>query len=194
MERRIEVLLYLSRWLLAPIYLALPALLVLVGVTFARELWALGVEVWTRAEHDMILATLTLIDLALVASLLVMVALSGYENFVSRLDDVSKGDRLPWVGKLDVGSLKLNLASTIVAISSIHLLKAFMEVEQIANDKLMWLVLIHLTFVATTVAMGLVERMRAWSEGSRREREAPFLSDRIIGIPAGEPSERLAAQ
>jgi uncharacterized protein (TIGR00645 family) len=159
MERVIESLLYWSRWLLVPIYMGLAGVLVLLALVFGRELWGLALVIETLDENDIILAALTLIDLALVAGLVVMMVVSGYENFVSRFEIADEGERLPWLGKLDSGGLKLKVASSIVAISSIHLLKAFMQIETMPNDKLMWLVLIHLTFVATTLFMALAERM-----------------------------------
>jgi uncharacterized protein (TIGR00645 family) len=159
MERALEAMLYLSRWLLAPIYLGLAALLILLGVTFVRELWDLAVGLPAAGENDMILAALTLIDLALVASLVVMMILSGWENFVSRFEIADEGERLPWVGKLDASGLKLKLSASIVAISSIHLLKAFMKVETTPNDKLLWLVVIHMTFVVSTLLLALVDRV-----------------------------------
>ena len=107
----------------------------------------------------MILGALTLVDLTLVGSLIVMVMLSGYENFVSKLDvgDVQKS--LAWLGKLDAGSLKIKVAASIVAISSIHLLKAFMNVSVVSNDKLFWLVVIHLTFVVSALMLTVMDRI-----------------------------------
>jgi uncharacterized protein (TIGR00645 family) len=107
----------------------------------------------------MILVVLALIDLSLVASLVVMVMFSGYENFVSRLDVRDSGDKLDWLGKLDAGTLKLKVAASIVAISSIHLLQAFVNIPQIPNDKLMWYVVIHLTFVVSALLLGVLDRL-----------------------------------
>ena len=95
------------------------------------------------------------------SNLLVMVIISGYENFVSRID-LPEGDveeTLTWVGKLDSGTLKLKVAASIVAISSINLLKAFMNAEDMPDDKLLWLVVMHLTFVASALLMGLLEKI-----------------------------------
>jgi uncharacterized protein (TIGR00645 family) len=88
-----------------------------------------------------------------------MVMFSGYENFVSKIDMAGEGDKLGWLGKLDSGSLKLKVAASIVAISSIHLLRAFMDAQDIPNDKLMWYVLIHLTFVVSAVMLGVLDRL-----------------------------------
>jgi uncharacterized protein (TIGR00645 family) len=95
-----------------------------------------------------------------------MVMFSGYENFVSRIDVEEGGERLGWLGKLDSGTLKLKVAASIVAISPIHLLRAFMNVNEVPNDKLMWYVIIHLTFVVSALLMGVLDRL---SFASHRE-------------------------
>ena len=159
MERVIETILYQSRWLLVPLYFGLAVLLLLLSATFVRELWYLARQFETLTQTDVILAILALIDLALVGSLVVMMVISGYENFVSRFDLAEGADRLSWLGKLDAGSLKLKVASSIVAISSIHLLKSFMNIEKVPNDKLLWLVILHMTFVVSTLLMAVVEKM-----------------------------------
>jgi len=102
---------------------------------------------------------LALIDISLVGSLIVMVMFSGYENFVSRLDTATEADTLGWLGKLDSGTLKLKVAASIVAISSIHLLRVFMKAEDTANDKIMWYVILHLTFVVSAVLLGVLDKM-----------------------------------
>lgn len=159
LERTIEKLLFASRWILAPIYLGLSLALVALGIKFFQEAWHVLSHIWVMGEADMVLTILALIDMVLVASLVVMVMFSGYENFVSRIDVDDNDERLGWLGKLDAGTLKLKVAASIVAISSIHLLKAFMNAQQIPNDKLMWYVIIHLTFVVSAVLMGVLDRM-----------------------------------
>lgn len=159
-ERFVERTLYASRWVLAPIYLGLSLALLALGIKFFQELLHLLVHIPQTAEHDLVLTILALIDLALVGSLLVMVMFSGYENFVSRLNLDGDVEKLAWLGKLDAGSLKLKVAVSIVAISSIHLLKMFMNAESIDNYKLMWYVLIHLTFVVSALLMGILDRIQ----------------------------------
>jgi uncharacterized protein (TIGR00645 family) len=88
-----------------------------------------------------------------------MVMFSGYENFVSRIDAARGEDALGWLGKLDSGTLKLKVAASIVAISSIHLLRVFMKAEDIQNDKIMWYVILHLTFVVSAVLLGVLDKM-----------------------------------
>ena len=110
---------------------------------------------------------LSLIDISLVGGLIVMVMFSGYENFVSRLDVDGDGDKLSWLGKLDSNSLKNKVAASIVAISSIHLLKIFMDTQNIENDKIMWYLLIHMTFVVSAFAMGYLDKIT--KESGRKE-------------------------
>lgn len=168
-ERQIERLLFASRWLLAPIYLGLAVALMVLAAKFFQELYHAVVHVFTLdagrawSEAEVVLALLALVDLSLVASLIVMVMFSGYENFVSKIDMEGESDKLGWLGKLDAGTLKLKVAASIVAISSIHLLRAFMSAQTIPNDKLMWYVIIHLTFVVSAVMLGLLDRLTAAS-------------------------------
>lgn len=161
MERLIERILFASRWLLAPLFLGLAALLGLLVVQFAIEWARLALHFPGMQEQDVIGGTLTLIDLVLVATLVVMVMLSSYENFVSKIGAAAAGERLSWLMKLDTGSIKVKVLSSIVAISAIDLLKAFFDVQAMANDKLMWLVLIHLTFVVTAILLTLLDRIAA---------------------------------
>ena len=157
MERFIENTMYASRWLLAPIYLGLSIAVLLLGIKFFQEAIHTLPLVFSLKESDLVLVVLSLVDMALVGGLLVMVMLSGYENFVSQIDIEEGKEKLAWLGKLDSGSLKL--AASIVAISSIHLLKAFMNAQQIDNDKLKWYVIIHLTFVLSALGMAFVDKM-----------------------------------
>ena len=108
---------------------------------------------------DLVLLVLSLIDISLVGGLLVMVMFSGYENFVSQIDLDDNDHKLTWLGKLDTGSLKNKVAASIVAISSIHLLKVFMNADKIDDGKLMWYVIIHLTFVVSAFAMGMLDKL-----------------------------------
>ncbi len=157
MEKLIEGLMYRSRWLLAPIYLGLSVAILAMGIKFFAELVHLLTDIISMSEAQMILIVLSLVDIAMVGGLLLMVMMSGYENFVSRLDIGDEEEKLSWMGKMDSSSLKAKIAASIVAISSIHLLKKFMEVENVDNDKLMWYVLIHITFVASAFAMGMLD-------------------------------------
>ena len=158
-ERTFENVLYASRWLLAPIYIGLSLALLALGIKFFQEALHVLPAVLEMKEADLVLITLSLVDIALVGGLIVMVMLSGYENFVSAIDIKEGSEKLDWLGKLDAGSLKQKVAASIVAISSIHLLKAFMNTPQIPNDKLMWYVIIHMTFVLSALGMAVVDRL-----------------------------------
>jgi uncharacterized protein (TIGR00645 family) len=161
MDSTIEKLFYASRWLLAPIYLGLSLALLALCVKFFQELFHIAPNILTLTESELVLIVLGLIDISLVGGLIVMVMFSGYENFVSRIDLQDGTDKLGWLGKLDAGSLKAKVAASIVAISSIHLLRIFLNAEQIADNKLMWYVVIHLTFVVSAIGMVALDR---WTE------------------------------
>ncbi|MBR9884570.1 MAG: TIGR00645 family protein [Oceanospirillales bacterium] len=152
-------MMYLSRWILAPIYLGLSLALIALGIKFFQEVFHLLPHVLEIGEADIVLVVLSLIDLTLVGGLLVMVMFSGYENFVSRIDLDEGAEKLSWLGTLDTNSLKNKVAASIVAISSIHLLKIFMDAKNYDNDQLMWYVIIHLTFVLSAFAMGILDKL-----------------------------------
>jgi len=159
MEKLAEKILYSSRWILAPIYMGLSIALLMIAIKFFAEVIHVFPLLLEIKESDLVLVVLSMIDLALVGGLLVMVMFSGYENFVSRIDIDGDTEKLNWLGKLDVGSLKQKVAASIVAISSIHLLKVFMNAEQTDNDKIMWYVIIHSTFVLSAIGMAIVDKM-----------------------------------
>ncbi len=164
MERLIENAMYASRWLLAPIYFGLSFALLALALKFFQEIFHILPNVFAMSEANLILVLLSLIDMALVGGLLVMVMLSGYENFVSQLNIREGTEKLSWLGKMDSSSLKMKVAASIVAISSIHLLKVFMDAKNIPESKLMWYVLIHLTFVGSAFAMGYLDKLTKYEK------------------------------
>lgn len=111
------------------------------------------------SEADLILVILSLVDMTMVGGLIVMVIFSGYENFVSQLKIQNEDTRLNWLGKMDANSLKLKVAASIVAISSIHLLRIFMDAKNIPNDKIRWYIIMHLTFVFSAFMMGYLDKI-----------------------------------
>jgi uncharacterized protein (TIGR00645 family) len=159
MERFIEKTMYASRWLLAPIYVGLSLGLLALAIKFFQEAFHVLPNVLDMAEADLILVLLSMIDMALVGGLLVMVMISGYENFVSQLDIDEGVEKLSWLGKMDSTSLKMKGAASIVAISSIHLLRVFMDARNIEPQYLMWYVIIHMTFVISAFAMGYLDKL-----------------------------------
>lgn len=159
MEKMLEKLLYSGRWLLAPIFLAMNLALLALGVKFFIEVGHLLAQMFTMPETDLVLVILSLIDMALVGSLIVMVMISGYENSVSQLELEEGTEKLRWLGKLDASSLKNKVAASIVAISSIHLLKVFMNAHDTENSKIMWYVILHMTFVISAFIMASIDKL-----------------------------------
>jgi uncharacterized protein (TIGR00645 family) len=160
MEKPLERVLFASRWLMAPIYLGLVVALLALLAKFAQELVRFVPLVLDLKESAVILAVLTLVDLSFVASLLLMIIFSGYESFVSRID-VPEAERPAWMGQIDFSGQKLKLIASIVAISGIHLLKSFMEVQSVDKTNLMWLVITHLVFVLSGVLLALMDYLAA---------------------------------
>ena len=159
MERFIENAMYASRWILAPIYFGVSLGLLALALKFFQEVFHVIPNVFALSESDLILVILSLIDMALVGGLLVMVMISGYENFVSQLDIDEHKEKLSWLGTMDSTSLKMKVAASIVAISSIHLLRVFMDARNIEPQYLMWYVIIHMTFVISAFAMGYLDKI-----------------------------------
>jgi len=159
LELILEKMMFASRWLLAPIYVGLSLAVFALGIKFFQELLHIFEHVFTMKESDLVLTILTLIDMSLVGSLIVMVMFSSYENFVSKIDLDENTEKLDWLGKLDANTLKLKVAASIVAISSIHLLRIFMEAATIPNDKLMWYTIIHMAFVVSALLLAVLDRI-----------------------------------
>jgi len=170
-ERRLEKALYASRWLMAPFYIGLVVGLFGLLVVFVQELIAEISYLPTMTGEQAILMALTLIDLSLAGNLLLIVIFSGYENFVSRFDAEDFEDRPAWMGKVDFSALKLKLVSSIVAISAIALLRAFMKIgtggethgTNLNETELKWLVIVHLTFVTSGVLLALMDLLASRS-------------------------------
>jgi uncharacterized protein (TIGR00645 family) len=163
-ERLLENTIFASRWLLAPFSLGVALSIVVVLIKFMAEFFHLAMHAFTATESDVILGVLSLVDLALMGSLLIIVIFSGYENFVSKIHLNDHKDWPEWMGKIDFSALKLKLLSSIVAISAIHLLKSFMALKTVTPEmekSLFWLVVIHLVFVVSSVLLALSDRIAA---------------------------------
>ena len=160
-ERAIEQTIFSSRWLMAPFYLGLSVMLGVLMIKFVQELIHIAPGVLEMKDTEIILASLTLIDLSLAGNLILMVVFSGYENFVSKIDVHDHEDRPDWMGKVDFSGLKLKLIASIVAISGIHLLKSFMNVAQMNKDDLMWLIILHMAFVLSGVLLAFMDWLTA---------------------------------
>ena len=165
LERAIEKFLFASRWLLAPFFVALVLGLVVLLVKMAQAFYEFALHAWAGSESDAILGILGLIDLTLTGSLIVIVIFSGYENFVSRIDAAEHSDWPEWMAKIDFTGLKLKLLSSIVAISAIQLLRAFMDVKNTSDRELWWYVVIHLVFVASGLLLALTDRLSEHQPG-----------------------------
>lgn len=164
-EGVLESVLFSSRWLLAPFYLGLALSLIVLLIKFVAELFHIAAHAFTATESEVILGVLALVDLALTGSLLVIVIFSGYENFVSRIDHGDHQDWPEWMGKIDFSGLKLKLLSSIVAISAIQLLKQFMTIDSVSDRNIMWLVIVHVVFVVSSVLLALSDRIAHTSHG-----------------------------
>lgn len=162
-EHSLELAIFRSRWLLAPFFLGLILSIVLLLIKFVQELIHLSSHVISVPEADVIIGILTLVDMALVGSLLLMIIFSGYEIFVSKIDVAEHTDRPEWMGKVDFGGLKLKVIGAIVAISAIDLLKTFVEIPEEPTegntDMFLWKVTIHMTFVLSGVLFAWMDRI-----------------------------------
>ena len=167
LEHMIESVILASRWLLVVFYLGLTVALGLYAISFVRKLWEFTTKVMLVDETDSILKMLGLIDAALVASLVVMVIISGYENFVSRFDNAD--GELSWLGKIDASSLKIKVASTIVAISSIHLLQVFLNSGTYDANKIMWLTIVHMAFVFSALLLAYIDRIMNMTKSQKSD-------------------------
>jgi uncharacterized protein (TIGR00645 family) len=167
LELFIESVILASRWVLVVFYLGLTLALGIYAIAFGKKLWEFVTKVFDLEDTDTILSMLGLIDAGLVASLVVMVIISGYENFVGRFDTVD--DDVSLLGKIDAGSLKIKVASTIVAISSIHLLQIFLNAATYTNDKLMWLTIMHMAFVFSALFLAYIDRVMHMTKKDKEE-------------------------
>lgn len=158
-KRLFENYLLMSRWLLAPFFVMLTIGLFVEMISAAKHLWALIKLIAGESEEHVTLELLNLIDLTLTGALVVIVAISVYENFVSRVNARDHEDWPDWMANIDFSQLKLKLLSTIVAISAIKLLEAFMYVPEMHDRDLYFYIGIHLTFVFSTFAFALAERL-----------------------------------
>lgn len=157
--RLIESLLFGGRWLLAPLYLAMLVLLGLIVMRFVAELAHAVPQLLEMDETRVIMTTLSLIDLSLTANLIVLVILSGYENFVARID-LAEGDRRPeWMGNIDFGGLKLKMMGAITVIAAVHVLRVFLEVRTEADRVVIYQSGLMIALVLTGLLLALTDRI-----------------------------------
>lgn len=169
LERGLETVLFSSRWLLAPLYLGMVLALGVLLIVFAHEIYEQLHLVLEMNAEGAILMALSLIDLSLTGNLLLIVIFSGYENFVSKLHVDNHEDRPSWMGTVDFSGLKLKLIASIVAISGIALLRAFLPLGDanvpVDGRRVFWMVAIHLTFVVSGVLLALMDYITSKTEG-----------------------------
>jgi len=158
MERLIESLLLGTRWLLLPLYVALIGSVLAIYVMVGREMMHLIGTILTIGESELVLILLAVLDLCLVANLLVMVAISSYESFISRIDAAHATAKPEWLGKMDSNNVKLKVSLSIVMISAIHLLRAFMM--ETTTERMLVMAGVHMVFVFSAVLLALIDRMQ----------------------------------
>jgi len=160
--RPLPWLVFSSRWLQLPLYLGLIVAQAVYVVQFLNELLHLVQGIWQLQQLDetkIMLIVLGLIDVVMISNLLVMVIVGGYETFVSRLGLQGHPDQPEWLSHVNASVLKVKLATAIIGISSIHLLKTFINAEQISDKALLWQTVIHITFLLSAVSIALVDRL-----------------------------------
>lgn len=152
-------LIFLSRWLQAPLYFGLILAQGIYVYHFMVELWHLLQEADHITETQIMLTVLGLIDVVMIANLLIMVIVGGYETFVSRLNLQGHPDQPEWLSHVNAGVLKVKLATALIGISSIHLLKTFINADNVSEKTIAWQVGIHLTFVLSALALAVTDKI-----------------------------------
>jgi uncharacterized protein (TIGR00645 family) len=160
--RAIEYVLFNSRWIMAPFYFVLVVALAVLFLKFLRMLWEFILHAPGARSTETILDALSLIDVTLVGNLILIVVFSGYENFVSRIDTSSHPTWPIWITRIDFAGLKQKLLASIVAISAIHVLEAFLNIDTSFDaTRMTWLVGVHLVFVISALLLAISDRWTA---------------------------------
>lgn len=157
-------ILFGSRWLQLPLYLGLIIAQAVYVFFFGVELMHLVQKATHLVEADIMLIVLGLIDVVMISNLLIMVIVGGYETFVSRLNLSGHPDEPDWLSHVNANLLKVKLATAIIGISSIHLLKTFINAENLTDKVMMWQTIIHITFVLSAVAIAYIDKLMAHSD------------------------------
>ena len=165
LETGLEQFIFASRWLLAPFYVGLVLAIALLLVKFAKAFLGTVPILFEGSGGELMVAVLSLVDVALVANLLIIIIFAGYENFISKIDTGDHEDRPDWMGHVGFSDLKIKLIGSIVAISGIELLKYFVNVKQTSQHELMWAVIIHLTLVFSGVMFALMDKLTDTKHG-----------------------------
>ena len=158
-ERGFEFAVFHSRWIQAPLYCGLIIAELLYAYKFLVELWEMSIHIQQLKEVEFMLGVLGLIDVTMVANLLTMVVIGGYATFVSKLDLEGHPDRPDWLGHVDPGTIKVKLAASLIGISSIHLLKAFVDIENENLEHIKWKIFIHMTFLGSAILLAWTDKI-----------------------------------
>ena len=171
--RPLPAIIFGSRWLQLPLYLGLIVAQGVYVILFLKELWHLVLHAFTFSEQQIMLVVLGLIDVVMISNLLIMVIVGGYETFVSRLQLENHPDQPEWLSHVNASVLKIKLAMAIIGISSIHLLRTFIEAGALGGAAkaggytetgVMWQTIIHTVFVLSALGIAAVERMGVSAE------------------------------
>ena len=148
-----------SRWIQAPLYFGLIVAQVIYVGLFFKELWHLIAHGITMNETDIMLLVLGLIDIVMISNLLIMVIVGGYETFVTRLNLKAHPDHPEWLDEVNASTMKIKLSMALIGISSIHLLKTFINADNMTQHTILWQVLIHMVFVFSAVALAYIAKL-----------------------------------
>jgi uncharacterized protein (TIGR00645 family) len=158
-EQGFEMIVFASRWIQAPLYGGLIVAEMLYAYKFLTELWEMVYSLRDLNETVFMLGVLSLIDITMVANLLTMVVIGGYATFVSKLDLEGHRDRPDWLSHVDPGTIKVKLAASLIGISSIHLLKAFVNVANVSPEHIKWQIFIHMTFLGSAILLAITDKL-----------------------------------
>ncbi|MBY4805920.1 TIGR00645 family protein [Burkholderia cepacia] len=188
--RPLPALIFMSRWLQVPLYLGLIVAQAVYVFLFLKEVWHLLSHATSLDEISVMLAVLGLIDVVMISNLLIMVIVGGYETFVSRLGIEGHPDEPEWLDHVNAGVLKVKLSMALISISSIHLLKTFINPDQHTMHAIMWQVIIHVSFLVSALVMAWVDRLTTHTHPAHfHETHAPHAS----AVPASRKPAETAA-
>lgn len=158
-EKVLETVVFASRWIQAPLYAGLIVAELLYAYKFLVELWEMASHIQQLEETKFMLGVLGLIDVTMVANLLTMVVIGGYATFVSKLDLETHPDRPDWLTHVDPGTIKIKLAASLIGISSIHLLKSFVDIANEDTEHVKWKIFIHMTFLGSAILLAWTDKI-----------------------------------
>ena len=161
MEAFLERIIFESRWFLLPVFLGLVVALFLFSLNFVFMVYVFAINIFTYEKNELLFNMLTFVDKTLVGGLIIMIIIGGYENSVSMLRIQDQDRKLAWLGKLDASTLKIKLSTSIVSISSVHLLKIFLEVGAHTEKELIWTTLIHFMMVVTALILTAMDSLHS---------------------------------